>query len=64
MGTAPISDVMSYFPSNMGVDAAGKAQQTGEIFAKAMSDAAAVIERINERPMTSTAGKPTFFAAS
>ncbi|MBR6486703.1 MAG: flagellar hook-length control protein FliK [Lachnospiraceae bacterium] len=41
MGTAPISDVMSYFPSNMGVDAAGKAQQTGEIFAKAMSDAAA-----------------------
>ncbi|MCR5357726.1 MAG: flagellar hook-length control protein FliK [Lachnospiraceae bacterium] len=41
MGTAPIKDVMSYFPSNMGVDAAGKAPQAGEVFARAMSDAAA-----------------------
>lgn len=40
MGTAPIKDVMSYFPSNTGVDAPGKAPQAGEVFAKAMSDAA------------------------
>ena len=40
MGTAPIKDVMSYFPSNTGVDAPGKTPQAGEVFAKAMSDAA------------------------